>query len=110
MERENWSHIKELFVAALGLPADRRPSYLAEACGADDALRRRVQTMLESHEQAPSFLEAPPHVDAASGVAPSLEGRRIGAYQLLERIGAGGMGEVYAARDTRLNRDVAIKV
>ena len=63
-----------------------------------------------SHDQASSFLETPAVVNHDTLPTRSLEGQRIGSYQISARIGAGGMGEVYRARDTKLNRDVAIKV
>ncbi|MBI3493116.1 MAG: protein kinase [Acidobacteria bacterium] len=74
-------------------------------------LTDKLELLLDSHERAKSFLETPavpPLTDATE--TTHLEGRRIGSYQLAARIGAGGMGEVYKARDTRLDRTVAIKV
>jgi len=105
----DWPRVREVFDAAVALPADARRAYLAQACDGDSELRLRVEQLLDSHESARSFLEHPvAPVDAAT--TTHLEGRRIGPYQLGPRIGAGGMGEVYKARDTRLDRTVAIKV
>ena len=109
---DNWARVKEVFAAARALPPDRRPAYLADACGDDDALRQEVESLLASDERAKSFLEAPafgrddPARDQASW---TMEGRRLGVYQVQDLLGAGGMGEVYRARDTKLERDVALK-
>ena len=56
---DNWARVKEVFAAARALPADRRPAYLADACGDDDALRQEVESLLASDQRAKSFLEAP---------------------------------------------------
>ena len=104
--------MRDVFEGALALPADRRPAYLAERCGGDEALRQEVESLLAWDEaHAENFLDSPVlvRVDAAM-VMKNLEGQRIGPYQLASKIGAGGMGEVYKARDTRLDRTVAIKV
>ena len=103
--------LKEVFADARALPADRRPAYLAAACAGNEALRQEVESLLSSDERAKSFLETPAVVlSDDTRVTRSLEGQRIGPYQIASRIGAGGMGEVYQARDTTLNRQVAIKV
>jgi serine/threonine protein kinase/Tol biopolymer transport system component len=103
--------LKEVFAGARALPAERRAAYLIDACEGNEALRQEVESLLESNAHARDFLETPAALqleDAAA--AKSLEGRRIGPYQIASRIGVGGMGEVYQARDTTLNRQVAIKV
>ena len=106
----DWSRLKEIVEGARALAADARPAYVAAVCGDDDALRREVERLLASHERAKSFLETPAVRFDDTKVTKDLEGQWIGPYQLAARIGAGGMGEVYQARDTKLNRDVAIKV
>jgi len=107
----DWPRLKDLFAAARALPEDQRQAYLAEACVGNEALRQEVESLLASDERAKSFLESPAVVRGDdTRVTRSLEGQRIGPYQLASRIGAGGMGEVYQARDTMLNRLVAIKV
>jgi len=108
---DDWPRLKTVFAGARALPTDERPAYLAAACVGNEALRREVESLLSSDERARSFLEAPAVVRGDdTRVTRSLEGHRIGPYQIASRIGAGGMGEVYQARDTTLNRQVAIKV
>jgi hypothetical protein len=103
--------LKEVVAGARALPAERRPAYLAEACGDNEALRQEVESLLASNERAKSFLETPAAAQVQDAfAAKNLEGHRIGSYQIEAWIGAGGMGEVYKALDTKLNRQVAIKV
>jgi serine/threonine protein kinase len=106
---DDWSRVKDVFANARVLPADARAAYLTEACSGNEALRDEVDSLLASDKRATSFLESPaPLLD--SEVTESLEGRRIGPYHIGSCVGAGGMGDVYQARDTILNRQVAIKV
>jgi len=108
---DDWPRARETFERALELPPAERAAYLASACGSHQELRREVERMLASYDRAPGFLATPAAalLHDTSG-EPWLEGQRIGPYQISSRIGAGGMGEVYKARDTRLDRTVAIKV
>ena len=100
-----------MFAGARALPASDRQAYVSAACVGNEALRQEVESLLAWDERAKSFLESPAVVrDDATSVTRSLEGQRIGPYQIASRIGAGGMGEVYQARDITLNRLVAIKV
>ena len=113
MTYERWPRVKELFHAALErAPADRA-DFLAEACGLDASLRAEVERLLAAHDEAGSFIEASPVAGLARAVQPvsnTLAGRRLGHYEIQRLIGAGGMGEVYAAHDTQLDRTVAVKV
>ncbi|HUG17284.1 MAG TPA: protein kinase [Thermomicrobiales bacterium] len=106
---DEWTRLRALFECARALPPDARPAYLVGACGGDDTLRREVEQLLASHDAAGSFLETPAAALVDETMMAGLKGQRLGAYRMESRIGAGGMGEVYRAIDTRLNRPVAIK-
>ena len=109
-----WATVERLYHAALTRPADERAAFLAGACAGDEELRREIESLLAQSASADAVLTRGAAVAAAglvSDVGRSvLTGRRLGAYQILAPLGAGGMGEVYRARDTRLGRDVAIKI
>jgi len=109
MDNERWLGIKQLFNSTVDLTPLDRNAFLAEACLDDTELRQQVESLVESSLRSGAFLENPAKTDGR-GVRGDLEGRRIGPYEVGNRIGAGGMGDVYRARDTRLNRSVAIKV
>ena len=104
-----WMRLKEVFDGARSLPPDARPAFLRGACRDDEALRLEVEKLLASHEAAAGFLETPAGFVEDTAAATNLKGQRLGAYHIGHRIGAGGMGEVFRAIDTRLNRPVAIK-
>jgi Tol biopolymer transport system component len=123
MTPERDRQISSLFHAARELTAGQRAAFLAEACRGDDDLRREVEGLLVGDAQAGDFLRQPLRAVAAdlfpsspsSGDAPSTEaslpaGRLLGRYQILSRLGAGGMGEVFLAEDTQLDRLVAVKL
>jgi predicted Ser/Thr protein kinase len=114
MTPERWRRVEELYHAALARDARDRALFLGDACAGDDALRRDVESLLAQPASAEAFLEEPAVVMAArlvSGPGPSIPvGHRIGGYQVQAALGAGGMGVVYRALDTKLNRPVAIKL
>jgi len=112
MTPERWREVKEVFTEAIGLEADRRPAYVAGRCGADEELRENVERLLTAHAGAKDFIEVSPvrGIPADTASRGPLSGSMRGPYRLAQRVGAGGMGEVYEARDTRSGRRVAIKV
>ena len=102
MSDPRWPEVRAILEAALDLPPAARDAFLDERCGTDTSLRREVDSLIAADDRAGSFLEVP----AAGGVPP----QRIGGYEILGEIARGGMGIVYAARQTRLDRVVALKV
>jgi Protein kinase domain len=109
--QDRWKIVEEMFHAALDRPAHERSAYLDSACAGDGELRRDVESLLREWGESKSFMEAP-----AGGLSiapmdfPSLEGRTLNHYQIGPLVGSGGMAEVYRARDTKLGRDVAVKI
>jgi eukaryotic-like serine/threonine-protein kinase len=108
-----WSRLESLYHQAAALPAAERARFLTDACQDDRALRAEVEAML-AHEDT-EFLEDP--IVPVAGVSDSgrsrprlAPGTKLGTYEVGALLGAGGMGEVYRARDTRLDRTVAIKI
>ena len=109
-----WQQIEPLYHAALERAPEERAAFLAEACAGDAELRREVESLLAVDERAGRFIDQP----AFAVVAPDLAdeqgamqiGQRISHYQILSLLGKGGMGEVYLARDNRLDRTVALKI
>jgi serine/threonine protein kinase/tetratricopeptide (TPR) repeat protein len=117
MTPERWEHVCEILEKTLSLKGQDRELYLADACTNDPDLRREVESLLASHDQAGSrFLNVDPL--ATDGLQDDLQptsvrvGRRIGPYLVVEEIGRGGMGEVYAAvrADGQYEQRVALKL
>jgi eukaryotic-like serine/threonine-protein kinase len=118
MTPERWREIERLYHAALPRDAGERAAFLADACGADEELRREVESLFEYQARATSFIEIPAVegrlADAVrrheqSFVPGRFVGRTFGSYDMQAFIASGGMAEVYRAVDRRLNRTVAIK-
>jgi serine/threonine protein kinase len=110
MADERWQKIQTLYHRARALSSSERATFLEEACASDADLRSEVEAMLSADGKAGSLLEASPLGMNAQVLMPLSAGTRLGPYEIQESIGAGGMGEVYRGRDTRLHRTVAIKV
>ncbi len=112
MNSERWKVIEQVYYSVLASPPGRRTAVLDEACSDDQEMRREVESLLDAREQAGNFLSASDLKGCLAELAsePDLAGHTLGHYNILSVIGAGAMGEVYLARDTRLDRQVALKI
>src|SRR2546423_12430501 len=110
MTPERWQQIKALLESALERDPRERAAFLHEACAGDIALRSEGEALLDSYDRAGAFIESPAYeVLAGSFTANDLiPGQSLGPYQIISRLGAGGMGDIYLSADTRLGRKFAL--
>lgn len=112
---KRWQEVKEILYSALEMEPAERATFLSERCGGDLELRREVESLIAAHGEADGRLEAPAIEIMAESVVDDqrnndLVGKSLGHYQIIEMLGAGGMGEVYLARDVLLGRKAALKL
>src|SRR5215471_14105363 len=110
LDPERWKLIKIVFAEACTLSGEDREAFLQSRCGSDADLRAQVESLLAEHDAHPGFLETP----AAALVDPPVDEApaQVGPYKILERIGSGGMADVYLAEraDGRYRKQVAVKI
>ena len=115
MDANRLKQVEEILHAALEIPLDERESFFNESCGEDVGLRREVESLLAFEETSDDFLDTPPESLAAEMFfeqenKTSLINQEIGRYKIKQLLGKGGMGEIFLADDTELERLVALKV
>ena len=115
MSLERWQQVSGIFKLAIELEGEAREAYLAKACAHDESMREEVSRLISSHEKASAdnFIGTPPYAQSSSSDSEGRRlaiGQRLGRYQIIEHLGTGGMGEVYLASDSSLDRLVALKI
>lgn len=120
MTPERWQQISRIFNSAISLDGEARVAYVKYQCGSDESLRAEVEKLIDAHRRASSedFIGGHAAENAAEFLLQDekvhttalTDGQQLGSYLILKKLGAGGMGEVYLAKDSRLDRTVALKV
>src|SRR6185369_8776083 len=111
MTPERWQQIKALLESALERNPGERNAFLNDACAGDSALRSEVEALLDSHARSGDFIESPAYEVLSDSLTQTglIPGASIGPYEIIRRLGSGGMGDIYLAEDVRLGRKVALK-
>lgn len=114
MDAERWARVEQIYLRVLDFPPERRTMVLEESCSDDPDLLQELESLLEAREEAGHFLSPEQlclHIGklGAEPAAPAV-GDTLGPYRILAEIGSGAMGEVFRARDSRLDRYVALKI
>lgn len=114
MTPERWQQVEEVLQAALDRAPQERAAFLNEVCAGDEELQTEASSLVSAHDAALDFIEEPAMTQDARVILGDHKlkntGREIGPYKIIDELGSGGMGEVYLAQDTRLDRLVALKV
>ena len=113
MDPERLRRIENLYHAVLELPTTERETFINENCGGDEEFRREIESLLAIKSSPNNFFDQPPLSLAAEMFAEkksNLAGKQITHYKIIKLLGAGGMGEVYLAEDTKLHRQIALKI
>lgn len=112
MDSERWKRIEQVYYGVLASPPMNRAGMLEELCSDDQEVRREVESLLDARGEAGHFLSAGNLCDQVGELFSEQDavGQTLGPYQILSAIGSGGMGDVYLARDSRLDRQVALKI